>query len=271
VSERDLVIERRDGLVVLRLNRPGSLNAISAQMADDLHDLVPPLARDPTVRAILLTGAGRAFCAGADVTTMGSPNVRPVVDIDRSDSARERRKVGLARSHTWMKALRMSDAVLVTAVNGAADGGGFGMALLGDIVLASDAAFFKAGFTDLGVAADYGLGYTLPRAIGEPRAAEIIFSDRRVPAAEAFQLGFLSRLLPAEGFAEAALVFAEQMGRLPFGAKGTKGLLRLRDAEAFAAFLAVEAEVQADAFGSEDFREGARAFREKRRPTFQGR
>jgi 2-(1,2-epoxy-1,2-dihydrophenyl)acetyl-CoA isomerase len=174
-------------------------------------------------------------------------------------------------THGWLTGLRLGDAILVTAVNGAAAGAGFGLALLGDVVLASESAFFKPGFTDLGVAADFGLGWTLPRAAGEARAAEILFSDRRVPAEEAHRLGFVSRVLPAEGFGEAALAFARQMAAAPFGASLTKRLLRRADAAGFAAYLDAEAEAQADAFGSEDFREGVAAFMAKRRPQFNGR
>jgi 2-(1,2-epoxy-1,2-dihydrophenyl)acetyl-CoA isomerase len=170
-----------------------------------------------------------------------------------------------------VKALRMSHAILVTGVNGAAAGGGFGLALMGDVVLASESAFFKAGFTDLGLAADFGLGWSLPRAIGEPRAAEILFSDRRVPAEEAHKLGFVSRLLPAEGFGEAALAFARKMAGVPYAARLTKRLLRLRDAAGLADYLDAEAEAQAEAFATEDFREGVAAFAEKRPAEFKGR
>ncbi|MDB5447188.1 MAG: enoyl-CoA hydratase [Phenylobacterium sp.] len=255
-----LIVDRQGPLLVLRLNRPATLNALSPQMLDAFDAEVRPLAADPTVRAILLTGEGRAFCAGGDVGNMGGG------PRSRDDSV-----AGMRRAHGWVKALRLSDAILVTAVNGAAAGGGFGLAMLGDVVLASERAFFKAGFTDLGVAADYGLAYTLPRAIGEPRAAEILFSDRRVPAAEAHALGVVSRLLPAEGFAEAALGFAQQMARTPFGAILTKRLMRRGDAVGLADYLEAEAQAQADAFQSEDFREGVAAFTQKRPANFQGR
>jgi 2-(1,2-epoxy-1,2-dihydrophenyl)acetyl-CoA isomerase len=258
---RHLLIERVGPLLVLRLNRPAALNALSAEILEGFRSEVLPLTRDAGVRAILLTGEGRAFCAGADIGGMGGAG-RPT----RTEIAD-----GMRTTHAWLQALRLSDAIVVTAVNGAAAGAGFGLALLGDVVLASETAFFKPGFTDLGVAADFGLGWTLPRAIGEPRAAEILYSDRRVSAQEAHQLGFVSRLLPAEGFAETALDFAREMARKPFGASLTKRLLRRGEAQAFADYLDAEAEAQAEAFLSEDFREGVAAFRAKRPPQFKGR
>jgi 2-(1,2-epoxy-1,2-dihydrophenyl)acetyl-CoA isomerase len=260
-----LRIERRGPLLVLRMNRPAALNALSDEMRAAFAQEVAPLTRDPEVRAILLTGEGRAFCAGADVVAMGG-----AMDA-RATPTRAETAAAMRTTHRWLKALRTSHAILVTAVNGPAAGGGFGLALMGDIVLASEAAFFKAGFTDLGLAADFGLGWTLPRAIGEPRAAEILFSDRRVSAEEGHRLGFVSRLLPAAGFAEAALDFAGRMAAVPYAARLTKRLLRLRDDAGLAAYLDAEAEAQAEGFETADFREGVAAFAERRSPRFEGR
>lgn len=253
----DVLIEREDGLAILTFNRPERLNAIGGTMLPELAEAVPALVADPALRAIMITGAGRAFCAGGDITSMGGGggNVRE----------------GMTAAHAWVKALRGCEKLVVTAVNGAAAGGGFGLAMLGDIVLASRKAFFKAGFTDLGVAADYGLGWTLPRAIGDVRAAEILFSDRRVAAEEALRLGFVARVIEEAAFAEEARAFARKLAGAPRGAQITKRLLRLSEREAFATYLAAEAEGQAEAFQTEDFREGARAFLEKRPAVFTGR
>lgn len=256
-----LLVERDGPLLVLRMNRPAALNALSDPMRAAFAAEVAPLARDPDLRAILLTGEGRAFCAGADIGGMGG----------RTRMTQAETAAAMRATHDWLKALRTSHAIFVTAVNGAAAGGGFGLALMGDVVLASEAAFFKAGFTDLGLAADFGLGWTLPRAVGEPRAAEILFSDRRVGAEEAHRLGFVSRLLPADGFAEAALAFARQMAAVPYAARLTKRLLRLRDAQGLAAYLDAEADAQAEAFTTADFREGVAAFAQKRKARFEGR
>jgi 2-(1,2-epoxy-1,2-dihydrophenyl)acetyl-CoA isomerase len=259
MDDPHLLVEREPGLVVLRLNRPGRLNALSGDMLAGLEREVGAATADPRVRAILLTGAGRGFCAGGDVVGMGRP------------ASAETTRRGMATAHGWVKALGSTDALVVTAVNGAAAGGGFGIALLGDVVLASTAAFFKAGFTSLGVAADYGLAWSLPRAVGAPRAAEILFGDRRIEAEEAGRIGLVSRIIDARTFEAEALDFARQLAAAPLSAAMTKRLLRQSDAAGFAAFLDAEGQAQAQAFQSDDFLEGVAAFKERRQPRFTGR
>lgn len=255
----ELILQQDGGLAILRLNRPQRLNALSAPILQGMAREIPRLVADPAVRAILITGTGRAFCAGGDVGSMGGPS-DPAAAV-----------AGMRACHAWLKALRAAEKLVVTAVNGAAAGAGFGLALIGDVVLASQDAFFKAAFSRLGAAADYGLGFTLPRAVGEVRAGEILFSDRRVPAAEALDLGLAARVLPAETFAADSLEFAREMARTSRGAQLTKRLLRLGEAEAFALYLEAEAQAQAEAFASQDFREGVAAFAENRPPSFSGR
>lgn len=254
----ELVVEQQDGLVILRLNRPERLNALSAGLLARLAAEVPRVMAAPDVRAIMITGTGKAFCAGGDVGSMAGPADREAI------------LEGMRSYHPWLKALWASDKLVITAVNGVAAGGGFGLALIGDLILASEESSFKCAFTSLGAAPDYGLGFTLPRMVGAVRAAEILFSDRRITARAAFELGMVSRVLPAEGFAEEALQIAGDMARLPRGAQLTKRLLRLESADAFARYLEVEAETQTEAFQSADFAEGVAAFREKRAPVFRG-
>lgn len=258
-AHEELVLQQDEGLAILRLNRPERLNALSAGILHRLEVEVPRLMAAPEVRAILITGTGRGFCAGGDVGGMGGP------------SDPEAALAGMRTFHGWLTLLRCSEKLVITAVNGAAAGGGFGLAMIGDLVVASEAAFFKAAFTSLGAAADYGLGYTLPRAVGGVRAAEILFSDRRVTPREALDIGMISRVFPAETFAADALEFARGMARTPRGAQLTKRLLRFGEADAFARYLEAEAQAQAETFQSRDFREGVAAFRENRTAVFEGR
>jgi 2-(1,2-epoxy-1,2-dihydrophenyl)acetyl-CoA isomerase len=256
--DEELIIEQIEGLAIVRFNRPDQLNALSPAILAGMARHVPRLVASPDVRAIMMTGTGRAFCAGGDISGMGGSG-DPAATL-----------AGMKAYHPWLKALRLSDKPVISAVNGAAAGGGFGLAMLADLIVASEAAFFKAAFTTLGVAADFGLAFTLPRAVGEPRAAEILFSDRRIPAGRALELGLVGRVFPAESFAEAALQYGLEIARAPKGAQLTKRLFRHGEVEAFSRFLDLEAQTQTDAFQSLDFREGVAAFIEKRSPRFQG-
>ncbi|MDB5453556.1 MAG: enoyl-CoA hydratase [Caulobacteraceae bacterium] len=254
-----LLITREPGLVVARLNRPERLNALSFDMQAMFADEIVPLARDPEVRVVMLIGEGRAFCAGGDVSGMGGSSDR--------DSA----VAGMRKAHAWLTGLRMSDAIVICAVNGVAAGGGFGLALMGDVVMASDAASFKAGFTALGVAADFGLAWTLPRAVGQVRAREILLGERRIGAAEALAIGLVAQVFPAADFEAEALATARRLAKGPLAMGLTKRLLNHEDAQGLAAYLEAEAQTQATAFASEDFKEGVAAFMGKRPADFKGR
>lgn len=255
----ELIFERIDGLAICRFNRPERMNALSPGIIEGMGRLVPELVSDPGVRAVMMTGTGRAFCAGADVGGLGGPP-----NPDRTRAA-------MRACHSWLKALRHSEKIVISAVNGVAAGGGFGLAMVADIVVAADDTFFKAAFTDLGVAADFGLGFTLPQAVGHIRAAEILFSDRRLTAREAVEIGMISRTFPADTFVADALELAQRMARTARGAQLTKRLLRSEEVEAFSRYLDLEADTQTEAFQTHDFREGVAAFSERRAPTFQGR
>jgi 2-(1,2-epoxy-1,2-dihydrophenyl)acetyl-CoA isomerase len=257
MSNQAIIFAREGPLFTARLNRAERLNALNSEMIDLFEAQLLPATRDPEVRAILITGTGRGFCAGGDVGTMGgAPN---------RDASRD----AMRRTHRWLAALRASHAIVITAVNGPAAGGGFGLAMIGDLVIASDAAFFKAGFTNLGVAIDYGLGWTLPQAVGSQRAAEIIFTERRISAEEAHRIGMVARLFPADTFEDDAIAFARQIAGAPYSARISKQLLQYRHPE-FLRYLEAEAEGQADAFQTRDFREGSLAFLERRPPRFAG-
>ena len=254
----ELVVEQEDGLAILRLNRPERLNALSAPLLARLATEVPRVLAAPDVRAMMITGTGKGFCAGGDVGSMTGPADREAI------------LAGMRSYHPWLKALWTSEKLVITAVNGVAAGGGFGLALIGDVILASEDSSFKCAFTSLGAAPDYGLGFTLPRSVGAVRAAEILFSDRRIKAREALEIGMISQVLPAGNFAADAVEIARTMAQLPRGVQLTKRLLRLESADAFARYLDVEAETQTEAFQSQDFAEGVAAFREKRPPAFKG-
>jgi 2-(1,2-epoxy-1,2-dihydrophenyl)acetyl-CoA isomerase len=252
------VVSERDGPVaILRLNEPETLNALSPAIKAGLKATVLAALDDPAVRVIVLTGEGRAFCAGGDIRAMDER--RPVVVRAR-----------LQALHRWLAALLTTEKPVVTAVNGVAAGAGLSLALTGDIVCAAHTARFKAGFPGIGAVPDLAVAYTLPRAVGLKRAADILLTNRDVTAEEALAMGLVSRLFAAEELMAGVLEIAHQLARGPLSLGLTKRLLQGAFQQPLETFLEAEALAQATAFGSEDFAEGVAAFRGKRKPTFGG-
>ncbi|WP_296581779.1 enoyl-CoA hydratase/isomerase family protein [Xanthobacter sp.] len=249
----------REGVVALvRLNEPRSLNALSAAMKAGLAAAVEELIADDGVRAIVLTGEGRAFCAGGDIRTM-----------TQNETVAVRRR--MQASHQWVQRLLDCEKLILTAVNGVAAGGGFSIALFGDIVCAADDARFRAGFPGIGAVPDLAIAYLLPRAVGAIRAKDILLANEDISAAEGHRLGFVSRLFPAESLVERTLELATRLAEGPSVSFGLAKRLVARAHELpLEVFLEAEAFAQMTAFGSADFEEGVSAFMAKRKPVFAG-
>ncbi len=254
------VLVRRDGAVAtLVLNEPKSMNAMSAGIKAGIEETLPGLLADPEVRAIVITGTGRAFCAGGDIRSMDDRGTLSV-------------KTRMTRTYKWLIPLLTAEKPIICAVNGAAAGAGLSLALAGDIILASREARFKAGFPGLGAAADLGLAYTLPRAIGYQRASDILLTNREVLAEEAHAMGLVARIAEPEALMAAAMETAQALAAGPTVSLAlTKRLMRRGYELPIEGFLEFEAMSQVVAFGSDDFGEGVAAFKGKRRPDFKGR
>lgn len=251
-----VIVEHREDVALLRLNEPKTMNALSPAIKHGLESSVPQLMADKAVRCVVITGTDKAFCAGGDISNMA----------DRSaPSVRER----MHPSHGWVKLLLMGEKPVVAAVNGAAAGAGFSLAMMCDFVVLADNAYFKAGFPGLGAAPDLGLALTLPRAVGMLRAKDILMTNRRIGAEEALALGMATRVVPAAALLDEAFSLALSLADGPATSLGlTKHLLN----QAYGPitdFLAQEAMTQAIAFGSEEFGEGVAAFLAKRKPQFR--
>lgn len=259
-SDTQSVLLRREGPVaVVTLNEPASLNALSAGIKDGVESILPALAADPEVRAIVITGTGRAFCAGGDIRA-----------FDQRDTASMRLR--MQRTYRWLVPLITADKPVVTAVNGIAAGAGFSLALAGDVVCASTEARFKPGFPGIGAVPDLALAYTLPRAVGLARAKDILLFNREVGAEQAHAIGMVAHLAAPDALMDTALGLAAELAAGPTLAFGlTKQLLQRAYELPLEGFLELEALAQTTAFGSTDFAEGVAAFRGKRKPAFQGR
>jgi enoyl-CoA hydratase/carnithine racemase len=257
-----LLVERpRDGVVLVTLNRPDRYNAITFEMFDEMHDLTGRLMGDESARAVVLTGAGKGFCSGLDLDEAFTlPDMTP-------------HEMMLGQQHwagAFMKFHELPQPV-IAAVNGAAAGGGLGLALVADIRLASPAARFNAAFVRIGLSAgDVGVSWSLPRVIGMGHAAEMMLTGRFYDAEEAATIGLVNRVVPAGELLEASFDVAAQIAsNTPFGVTLTKRVLNANvDAGSLTQAIELENRGQTLATRGDDFREALQAFREKRPAAF---
>src|SRR6516162_3737384 len=203
-----LIYEVKDAIATLTLNRPERLNALGDTLRDDLYDAVLRASQDPEVRVMVVTGAGKGFCAGGDVKAMndakeGRAPARPLED-----------KVAPLRDRVLL-AMRDSPKPVIAAVNGAAAGAGMNLALGCDIRLASTAAKFTQAFVKRGLHVDWGGTYFLPRLVGMAKACELIFTGEMISAEEAYGLGLLNKLVAPEALMPAAYELARKLADGP--------------------------------------------------------
>lgn len=259
-----LGLERpRDG-VVLTLDRPERLNAMTATMFDELETVARALDREEGLRVLVLTGAGKAFCAGYDLADAEQlPGLGALGMLELQEKA--------ARALAALRGIRVP---VIAAVNGAAAGGGLSLALAADIRLGSRRARFNAAFVKIGLSAgDLGASWLLPRLIGPAAAAEFVYSGRMMGAEEAERTGLVNRVVPEEDLLATALEMAEQIcGNSPGGVQLSKRALQANmEVTSYAAALELENRGQALLTRSEDMTEALTAFRDGRAPTFRGR
>jgi 2-(1,2-epoxy-1,2-dihydrophenyl)acetyl-CoA isomerase len=249
------------GVLRLVLNRPDSLNALNLQLKGELAEAVRFAAADDGVRAVLLTGAGRAFCSGGDITEM---------DASRKPLEARRRMRHLL--HTIHLPLTKLEKPVIAAVNGHAFGAGFSLALAADIVVAAEEAKLSFAFAKVGLVPDSGALFHLPRLIGLSRAKELIFTAKVITAGEAAELGLVNRVVPvAELHAEASRL-ASELAAGPAVALGLmKTLLNQSPLTSFEDMIELEAYAVSVVTSTADHAEGIAAFLEKRPASFGGR
>ncbi len=249
-----------EGVATITLNRPQSKNALDATMDVELDQLLTTITRDDTVRAVILTGAGGAFCAGGDVRKMN----------DASEQTPESRRKRMRRGHRVVRALHALDRPVIAAVDGVAYGAGFSIALLADIILASTRARFCMAFGRIGLVPDYGALYTLPRVVGLQRAKEIMFSAREIGAAEAKEIGIAMELAEPEALMARARAMALALGSAsPTALALTKDALNGSLDSSLDSLLELEAAGQGVAGSTAYAQDAFRRFSEKQPGRFQ--
>lgn len=250
-----------DGLATVVLNRPEALNALNMQLKEDLAEVWRQLANEVAVRAVLVTGAGRAFSTGGDIKQM---------DPDRTPETTRRRMARLTRE--VVIPLARLDAPVVAAVNGHAHGLGLALAMACDIAYAAESAVLSMAFSRVGLGPDGCSSYLLVRAVGLARAKELMFTARRLSATEALELGLVNRVLADEELMPAASAAAAELAAgATVALRGAKRLLNDSTLHSLEEMAELESYGQAIAMSSEDHREGIAAFAEKRAASFGGR
>lgn len=248
-----------EGIATVLIDRADKLNALSGEMYHELADTFRRLNEDDAVRVVLLTGAGRAFCAGGDVGSMGGYDVV---------SGRKRSK-----GHQQMiLALHHLEKPVIAAVRGPAAGIGASMALACDLIIASDTAYLLMAFKNVGIPPDGGAIYFLTQHLGLARAKEIVYSARKLPAAEAKDMGLVSRVVPDDQLEAAALELAREIaGSATYALTLAKRMFQYMYVPTLEQLLEMEVLAICGARMTEDHVEGVTAFKEKRKPRFRGK
>lgn len=261
------VVERlADGLAVVRLNRPERLNALSQEAVAALTATLDDLARDESLRVLILTGEGRGFCAGWDLKS----KLQGEAGGERGVSGLY---AGQERFAGMIQRLREMDKIVIAAVNGVAVGAGLGLALASDIRVASRSASFHIGAVRIGLTAgECGISYHLPRLIGASRAFELMLTGRPVDAQEAERIGLVSAVTGDGGLLERAIALAGDILRnSPYAVRQSKRLMWANlDAPGLDAAIELENRAQVLALMTDDFAEASAAFAQKREPRFTG-
>lgn len=260
MSSNSIELNIENKVAYIKLNRPDVFNSFNREMALSLQNVLDNCANDENVRAIVLTGNGKAFCAGQDLKEVTSPELNPGF-----------RKILEEHYNPIIQKIRSIEKPIIAAVNGVAAGAGANIALACDIVVASELASFIQAFSKIGLIPDSGGTFFLPRLIGFQKASALMMLGDKVSALEALNMGMIYKIFPVGIFDEEVKSLAENLAQMPTKAIGlTKRLLNQSMTNNLEQQLALESDLQIEASSSYDYNEGVTAFVEKRKPEFKG-
>jgi len=251
-----ILYEVADGVGRITLNRPDKLNSFNAQMHKELIAALRQAAKDPAVRCLVITGAGRGFCAGQDLADVSG---QPIGDLVRQNY------------NVWVTQIRTMEKPVLAAVNGVAAGAGCSLALAADLIIMSDRASLVQAFVKVGLVPDTGASYFLPRLIGYHKAMELALFGEKISAQQAFELGLCNRIVPEAEFEAVVSDWATRLAQGPRSMGWIKRQFTRGLEQDLASILELEAYDQEAAIQTEDAREAIKAFLEKRPPRFTGR
>jgi len=264
VQATPVILEwKQDGVATLVMNRPDRLNALNNELASALTDALGRIAEDGSVRVVVITGAGRAFCAGGDLGALGK---------SRQTGATLEVEPLLRAGMQMVLKMRTMPQPVIAAVNGAAAGAGMNIALAADIRIAAEAATFGQTFAKIGLFPDYGGTYFLPQLVGPAKAAELFYTGDLIDAKTALEIGLVNQVVPAAQLEAEVKTLAQKIAQGPsLAIRAVKRALFASKEKELAQALDNEVQEQMRCFLSEDCNEGIRAFFEKRHPKFQGK
>ncbi len=262
MSDPTLLVEQRDGVLTLTLNRPDVLNSFTRSMAHDMQAALHRAATDRTVRAVLITGAGRAFCAGQDLAEALPQGDGPMPDIG---------EIVVSCFNPIIRGIRHLEKPVLCAVNGVAAGAGANLAFACDLTIAAETATFVESFAKLGLIPDTSGTFFVPRLVGVQRATGMFFLADKVSAHKAKDWGLIWDVVPGDTLIATAFGLAQSLAAQATRGFGlTKRALNASFANSLDAQLEVEAQLMTEAGRTADYEEGVRAFMEKRKPTYRG-
>ena len=262
MAYQHLTVERAANVATLTLNRPDAYNALNLPLGREIFTAAIELDEDPDVRCVVVTGSGRAFCAGGDVKDF----------VDNLGRIGAHIKELTTYLHGAISRLARSDKPVIMAVNGVAAGGGFSLALSGDLVIAAESAKFTMAYSRIAASPDGSSSYFLPRLIGLRRAMELYFTNRVLTAREAVEWGMITRAVPDAELKGAVDTLAGELAQGPSRSFGiAKRLLHQSTWESLETQMELETQGIAACGHTEDFRAGVTAFAQKATPTFRGR
>lgn len=263
----EVLFDLQDGVLLCTINRPDVMNAMNAAVTGGVLEAIDRANRDDDVRALLITGTGAAFCAGAEITADSDPTRSSGASVSR-----RQRMDKLSSSGRTVLAFRDCEVPVIAAVNGVAAGAGFGIALCCDVRFAAQSARLGPIFIKRGLSTDYGVAYWLPRIVGAARAFEIIYSGDLLEATQALEAGLVNRVYPDEELLPQAMQFVRMVADgPPMAYTAVRRLLQDAIADGGSpAFVEREWAYQASLLRSKDAAEGFKAFLERRTPEFRG-